>query len=116
MKTIVILLTILLIIFGSLYFLEVRRSEQLRGVIDQRNRAFVTLKSITNGLINLSNVSADTLIVNIATSTQVHSNSSTSYIIGITLENSERYSWDFDVIEVITDSTGQLKTVELFKQ
>ncbi len=116
MRTFAIITTILTLVFASLYFVETRRTEQLRTVIEQRNRAFVTLNSITNGLVNLSNTNADSLIAEISTSTQVLSNSSTSYIIGTTLENPERYVWDFDVIEVNYDSTGQLRTVELFKQ
>lgn len=116
MKVLAIITTVLTVVFASLYFVETRRTEQLRTVIEQRNRAFVTLNSITNGLVHLSNIDADSLITEISTSTQVLSNSSTSYIVGTTLENPERHVWDFDVIEVIYDSTGQLRTVELFKQ
>jgi uncharacterized membrane protein len=116
MKVLAVISTILILVFGSLYFVETKRNQQLRTVIEQRNRAFVTLNSITTGLVNLTNIQADSLIAEISTSTQVLSNSPTTYIIGTTLENPERYVWDFDVIEVIYDSTGQLQTVELFKQ
>jgi hypothetical protein len=116
MKTLAIVSTILTLVFASLYFVEIKRTEQLRKVVEQRSRAFVTLNSVANGLVKLSNIKADTLMAEISPSTQLLSKSSTSYIIGTTLENPERYVWDFDVIEIIRDSTGQLQTVELFKQ
>jgi hypothetical protein len=68
------------------------------------------------GLINLSNISTDSLLSEISVSTQILTNSATSYVIGTTLENPEHYTWDFDEIEIISDSTGKVKAVELFKQ
>jgi hypothetical protein len=116
MKILAISASILTLVFASLYFVEAERTKQLRTAVEDRNRAYVTLRSITNGLVDLTNIRADTLISKISTSTQVLSNSSTSYIIGTTLENPEHYVWDFDVIEITYDSTGILRTVELFKQ
>jgi hypothetical protein len=100
-KIVVVFFIILTIILAGLYYLETERTKNLKSVIEQRNRAFVTLNSVTMGLINLSNISTDSLLSEISVSTQILTNSATSYVIGTTLENPEHYTWDFDEIEII---------------
>ena len=116
MKLPTIVASISTLIFGTLYFIESSRTEELRSVIEQRNRAFVTLSAVANGLANLSNTATDSLLLEISTSTEILTNTSTSYIIGTTLNNPENYTWDYDILELKSDSTGQLQSVELFKQ
>lgn len=115
-KLIIASLIILTIVFAGLYYFETERTKDLRAIVDQKNRAFLTLNSVTNGLIKLSNIPTDSLLSEISLSTQVLTKSSTTHVIGTTLENPKNYHWDFDVVEIFSDSIGRIQKVELFKQ
>ena len=114
MKILSAISTILCITFACLYFVETMRTEQLRNSVEQRNKAVVTLKSIANGLLSISEVPTDSLLGHLENVTKLETHGNI-IIVGTTLPNPERYVWDYFGIRLESDSSRQLVNVELYK-
>jgi hypothetical protein len=115
MKLLAIISTLLTLVFAGLYFRETMRTEQLRDLVNQRNKAIVTLKTVTNGLVNMSSIQTDSLLNQLANVTELGRSRPTINVVGTTFPNPERHVWDYFGIELKSDSSRQLVNVELFK-